>query len=391
MGSRAVVVVCRDEDAARAPLRRRRRRGSGIVYTRTGRRFFDDADARGGAASTASARGARRAPGSGTSSTTDWVCLDCELMPWSAKAQELLREQYAAGRRGGARRAGRGGRRRWRAAAARGVGRRRRCCDGIARARDAGAERYVDGLPALLLAGRVARRPAARAVPPAGDRGRASTSTATTSGTWRRSARLCRGRPELLLRDAVPRGRPDRRRRARRRRSRWWEELTGRGGEGMVVKPLDFVAPRPARPGAAGGEVPRAASTCGSSTARSTRCPSNLERLRARGLGGASASLALREFALGRRGAGALRAPRAAAAGARVRVRRAGAGERAGRPAALIWTACRQGSVVRRAAVRPPSSVLRWCLRRFGSMVGQSDDAGVGYPRALVSSPACAV
>ena len=27
---------------------------------------------------------------------TAWVCLDCELMPWSAKAQELLRSQYAA-------------------------------------------------------------------------------------------------------------------------------------------------------------------------------------------------------------------------------------------------------------------------------------------------------
>ena len=26
---------------------------------------------------------------------TDWVCLDCELMPWSAKAQELLQKQYA--------------------------------------------------------------------------------------------------------------------------------------------------------------------------------------------------------------------------------------------------------------------------------------------------------
>ena len=26
---------------------------------------------------------------------SDWVCLDCELMPWSAKAQELLRTQYA--------------------------------------------------------------------------------------------------------------------------------------------------------------------------------------------------------------------------------------------------------------------------------------------------------
>ena len=23
---------------------------------------------------------------------------------------------------------------------------------------------------------------------------------------------------------------------------RWWEELTGRGGEGMIVKPLDFIA-----------------------------------------------------------------------------------------------------------------------------------------------------
>jgi hypothetical protein len=26
---------------------------------------------------------------------TDWLCLDCELMPWSVKAQELLRVQYA--------------------------------------------------------------------------------------------------------------------------------------------------------------------------------------------------------------------------------------------------------------------------------------------------------
>src|SRR5213079_58240 len=27
---------------------------------------------------------------------TKWACLDCELMPWSAKAQELLKTQYAA-------------------------------------------------------------------------------------------------------------------------------------------------------------------------------------------------------------------------------------------------------------------------------------------------------
>ncbi len=27
---------------------------------------------------------------------TSWVCLDCELMPWSEKAQALLQDQYAA-------------------------------------------------------------------------------------------------------------------------------------------------------------------------------------------------------------------------------------------------------------------------------------------------------
>ncbi len=27
---------------------------------------------------------------------TDWLCLDCELMPWSAKAQSLIVDQYAS-------------------------------------------------------------------------------------------------------------------------------------------------------------------------------------------------------------------------------------------------------------------------------------------------------
>ena len=93
MGSRAVVVVCRDEQAARE------RFGvttgeSGIVTTRTGRRFFNDPDLerrfldRVRAALTAADLWARL--------QTSWVCLDCDLMPWSAKAQELLRTQYAA-------------------------------------------------------------------------------------------------------------------------------------------------------------------------------------------------------------------------------------------------------------------------------------------------------
>ena len=171
MGSRAVVVVCRDEDAARSRF--------GVVgdghrascYTRTGRRFFDDADARGRRCSRACATRARRPPASGTSSRPTGSCLDCELMPWSAKAQELLR---AAVRRRRRRRATLRARTR---APRRGTRPRQRTGRlpllerFQARAADAGRA-LRRRLPALLLAGRVARRPAARAVPPPRQRGR---------------------------------------------------------------------------------------------------------------------------------------------------------------------------------------------------------------------------
>src|SRR5439155_6977198 len=93
MGSRAVVIVCRDEEAARkrfgvvGP-------GGAICYTRTGRRFFDDDALE--AALLARVRAALDAAGLWAEFDTDWACLDCELLPWSAKAQELLRRQYAA-------------------------------------------------------------------------------------------------------------------------------------------------------------------------------------------------------------------------------------------------------------------------------------------------------
>src|SRR5690349_7331652 len=93
MGSRAVVIVCKDEDAAR------RRfgvvgEGFGIVYTRTGRPFFGDAALQ--TEFLSRVRSALYAAGTWEEFSTDWVCIDCELMPWSAKAQELLRNQYAA-------------------------------------------------------------------------------------------------------------------------------------------------------------------------------------------------------------------------------------------------------------------------------------------------------
>jgi protein phosphatase len=103
MGSRAIITLCRNHEVARA------RFGvdddsSGIIYTRTGRHFFYDApvertpqerDPR--ATETAlldRLRSTLDASGFWEAFHTDWVCLDTELMPWSAKARELLVEQY---------------------------------------------------------------------------------------------------------------------------------------------------------------------------------------------------------------------------------------------------------------------------------------------------------
>ena len=93
MGSRAVVVVCRDEEAARKRFGVIGE-GIGIFYTRTGRRFFEDKGLE--QQLLMLLRGALERAGFWEELETDWVCLDCELMPWSAKAQELIRQQYAA-------------------------------------------------------------------------------------------------------------------------------------------------------------------------------------------------------------------------------------------------------------------------------------------------------
>src|SRR5436305_8171058 len=88
MGSRAVVVVCRDEEAAR------RRfgvtgEGFGIVYTRTGRRFFGDSMPRLESELLAHVRDALTRNEAWAGFSTDWFVFDCELMPWSVKAEEL--------------------------------------------------------------------------------------------------------------------------------------------------------------------------------------------------------------------------------------------------------------------------------------------------------------
>ncbi|WJI59682.1 hypothetical protein NLY33_13635 [Mesorhizobium sp. C432A] len=77
----------------------------------------------------------------------------------------------------------------------------------------------------------------------------------------------------------------------------WWETLTDSGGEGMVVKPHDFVSRNKK------GLMQPALKVRGQEYLRiiygpEYDAPDNLVRLRERGLGG-KRSLALREFALG--------------------------------------------------------------------------------------------
>jgi protein phosphatase len=93
MGSRAVVMICRNEDVARERFGIIND-GFGICYTRTGRRFFNDPALEYEFLSRI--RSAVDQSGLWDELHTDWLCLDCELMPWSAKAMELVKEQYAA-------------------------------------------------------------------------------------------------------------------------------------------------------------------------------------------------------------------------------------------------------------------------------------------------------
>ncbi|PWT76126.1 MAG: polynucleotide kinase-phosphatase, partial [Chloroflexi bacterium] len=93
MGSRAVLILCRDADAAARRFGMGSDSAPGICYTRTGRPFFEsDALGRDLVSRLSVALGAS---GFWGRFDTDWVCLDTELLPWSVKAGSLIRAQYA--------------------------------------------------------------------------------------------------------------------------------------------------------------------------------------------------------------------------------------------------------------------------------------------------------
>ncbi|MFF7049640.1 polynucleotide kinase-phosphatase [Streptomyces griseorubiginosus] len=290
MGSRAVALVCRDADAAR------RRFGvdgpTGSLYTRTGRPFFDD-----GSVTEEILDRLRTAIGEAglwSELDTDWLLLDAELMPWSLKAAGLLRSQYAAvGAASGA--VFPGVLAALKGAAERGV----EVSDLLARQREradaAGAftdayRRYcwtTDGLDGVRLAPFQILAVQGR-----------SLAGLPHDEQLALLDRLVEHDPTGLLQTTrrlyVDTGDPE----SVRAGVDWWLEMTGRGGEGMVVKPLGAVVR------STGGRLVQPGIKCrGREYLRIiygpeyTR-PENLERLRKRFLNH-KRSLAIREYALG--------------------------------------------------------------------------------------------
>jgi protein phosphatase len=301
MGSRAVALVCRDAEVARERFgaggtsHAFSSSGGGVtgsLYTRTGRPFFSDPAVT--EEVLARVRTAATEAGLWDALETDWVLLDAELMPWSLKASGLLRTQYAAvGAASGA--VFPGAIAALEGAAARGVDVQDLLVKQRERAADAASftdayRRYcwaTSGLEGVRLA----------PFQLLAVRGR-SLAGVPHDEQLALVDRLVAGDASGLLQTTrrlfVDTGDPA----SVRAGVDWWLEMTGRGGEGMVVKPVEAGVRsgegRLVQPGikCRGREYLRI--IYGPEYTR----PENLDRLRGRFLNH-KRSLALREYALG--------------------------------------------------------------------------------------------
>ncbi|WSQ12353.1 polynucleotide kinase-phosphatase [Streptomyces sp. NBC_01231] len=291
MGSRAVVLVCRD--AATAQKRFGVGTGTtGALYTRTGRPCFDDESAT--EEILGRVRTAIDEAGLWAELDTDWLLLDAELMPWSLKAMGLLRGQYAAvGAAAGA--VFPGALTALEGAAARGVdvsdllARQRERADAASAFTDA-YRRYcwtTDGLDGVRLAPFQILAVQGRSLA-------ALPHDEQLAFLDRLVEHDASGLLQTTRRLYVDTGDPE----SVQAGVDWWLEMTGRGGEGMVVKPVGAVVR-----GAEGRLVQPGVKCRGREYLRIiygpeyTR-PDNLARLRSRFLNH-KRSLAIREYALG--------------------------------------------------------------------------------------------
>lgn len=93
MGSRAVFLLFRDPSIAQDRFNWAHP-SWGIIHSRTGRRFFSDESFE--QAMLSRIARALHQDHFWARYDTNWVCLDAEILPWSAKAQSLIQQQYAA-------------------------------------------------------------------------------------------------------------------------------------------------------------------------------------------------------------------------------------------------------------------------------------------------------
>ena len=289
MGSRAVLVVARDAAAAQARFGIANAE-AGVIVTRTGRPFFDEAAVTG--ALLDRIRSAAAATGLWDRLDTDWLVLDAEVLPWSVKAGALIRRLYAAtGAAGTA------------------------ALDAACRLMADATGRNVD---VEALASRTAGR--ARHVGAYVDAYRQYCwEIDGTDGIKIAPFQILAAEGEVLARrphrwhleqvDALVDREPETLRRTDRRfvdlgddtsvqqATEWWQSLTGGGGEGVVIKPAEPVVTTER------GFVQPGIKCRGREYLRIVYGPeylepANLERLRQRSVGRKS-SLARREFALG--------------------------------------------------------------------------------------------
>jgi protein phosphatase len=283
MGSRAVVIVCKSPEAAQTRFGITDGR-FGICYTRTGRPFFDNLQLEIEFLDRVRATLIEF----WHEFQTDWVCLDCELMPWSVKAQQLLRQQYAP--------VGRAGQVGLDAAVA-------LLEQAKSRGVDVPLAHYQDRSQLIQKYTEAYRRYCWQ-VDSISDLKLAPFHILATEGAvhtdkshpWHLAqiTKFAKFNPDLILTTAhhlVDTSNPE----SVATGIDWWLSLTDRGSEGMVVKPLEFIP--------TGRSIQPAVKCRGQEYLRiiygaEYTIPEHLDRLRQRGLSG-KRSLALREFALG--------------------------------------------------------------------------------------------
>lgn len=289
MGSRAVVIINKNLDATHKRFGKYQQQ-IGACFTRTGRKFFNDSATE--QEFLEQLRDSLTRADFWSEFNTTWAALDCEIMPWSMKAQDLVRRQYA-GVGASSVAALNGAVQALSTAAARGIETgellkrfqtKQDLCEKYRHSYrhycwDVKSLKDIKLAPFHLLATE-------------------RTVHTDKNHTWHmeKLGKLADASDGLVIRtnhrliDLSEQSNID-------SGIGWWAELTGAGGEGMVVKPLDFI-PR----GTKGIHQP-AIKCRGPEYLRIIYGPEytmedNLSRLRARGLA-SKRSLALREFALG--------------------------------------------------------------------------------------------